>query len=459
MTDDASLCRRRAPVRLASALPIRRLFGAICAIVFLAGCETTYPTRAVDSNAIVLDRPSIEIPEDLLLGVRIHPFDPGEIPEAADEARGISQEIRNAEGYYVAVQLKKAMERSGHWGPVRVVPGANRGGELVVKGRIEESDSEVLRLAVSVHDSTGSRWMKKEYQRVVDINDYNRWESGVEAFQPLYNEIANDIAERRHGRSPKEIAEIRQVAELKFAKDFAPSAFQGFLSSDDTNKEFNTGYNLSQVFTGSEDAVQEGTVSVVRLPADDDPMLQRIRKIRARDELLVDTLDLQYEELYRAIGGAYTQWRIARLNEINAVRDREDKRDDKIGQAIGLGLTGIILGVAIGAAGGKNCRSCGTAGGVIAGVAASTALDVAIRAAEEAEQDTEIHKAALEELGQSLAADLELTVVEIEGETIELQGTADAKYQQWREILREIYEREVGVPSVEDANVIGTTTN
>lgn len=432
---------RSSQAKIVSAFMIQvwRVLVFVCAAVALTGCETTYPTRDVDYSTISLDRTSADIAEAQLLGVRVHPFDPGELPESRDEGRGLSREIRNAEGYYVAFRLKKALEQSGYWGPVRVVPAADGGGELVVKGRIVASDSEVLRLAVSVHDATGSRWLAKEYQRVVRLDDYSQWENGVEAFQPLYNEIANDILQQRQVHSADEIAEIRQVAELKFAADFAPSAFQGFLAMQEPGKgDF---------------------VEIVRLPADDDPMLQRIRRIRARDDLLVDTLDLQYEGLYRGIGGAYTQWRMARLNEINAVRDLEDKRDEKIGSAMALGIVGILVGVAVGAAGGKNCYGCASAGGAIAGVAASKAMEFAIEAAEEAEQDTEIHKAALEELGQSLSADLELTVLEIEGETIELQGTADAKFRQWREILREIYEREAGVPSFDEDSIVVSGTS
>ena len=135
---------------------------------------------------------------------------------------------------------------------------------------------------------------------------------------------------------------------------------------------------------------------------------------------------------------------------MNAVREREKKRDEKIGNAIALGVLGIAVGVLVGASGGSNCYACASAGGAIAGSATSVAFQMAVTAAEEAEADTEIHKAALEELGQSLAADLELTVVRVKGETVELTGTAEAKFQEWRKILRQIYEREV--PPVQPAN-------
>ena len=55
----------------------------------------------------------------------------------------------------------------------------------------------------------------------------------------------------------------------------------------------------------------------------------------------------------------------------------------------------------------------------------------------------------MEELGISFAAEVEPIVLEVEGETIKLTGSAKAKYQQWREVLARLYkvetEAEIGV--------------
>ena len=34
--------------------------------------------------------------------------------------------------------------------------------------------------------------------------------------------------------------------------------------------------------------------------------------------------------------------------------------------------------------------------------------------------------------------------MEVEGETVQLKGTADAKFKQWRRVMKKLYEREVG---------------
>jgi hypothetical protein len=38
-------------------------------------------------------------------------------------------------------------------------------------------------------------------------------------------------------------------------------------------------------------------------------------------------------------------------------------------------------------------------------------------------------------------------VLEIEGKTIELSGTASGQYQQWRGLLKQIYTEETGLPT------------
>ena len=69
--------------------------------------------------------------------------------------------------------------------------------------------------------------------------------------------------------------------------------------------------------------------------------------------------------------------------------------------------------------------------------------------ADQIAEEAEINKVALEELGISFAAEVEPIVLEVEGETIKLTGSAKAKHQQWREVLARLYkvetEAEIGV--------------
>ena len=55
------------------------------------------------------------------------------------------------------------------------------------------------------------------------------------------------------------------------------------------------------------------------------------------------------------------------------------------------------------------------------------------------------HLEILEELGQSLAADITPHLVEVEGKVVELTGSATAQYETWRGLLRQIFAEETGL--------------
>jgi len=57
-------------------------------------------------------------------------------------------------------------------------------------------------------------------------------------------------------------------------------------------------------------------------------------------------------------------------------------------------------------------------------------------------KQAEIHEQALKELTQSLGMEITPNILEIEGRTIELKGSADKQFDTWRDILSEIYTEE-----------------
>ena len=63
---------------------------------------------------------------------------------------------------------------------------------------------------------------------------------------------------------------------------------------------------------------------------------------------------------------------------------------------------------------------------------------------------TTIHREAIEELGDSFGAEARPMVVEIDGETHELTGSAELQYKKWRELLRRIYSSETGMIEASD---------
>jgi len=381
-------------------------------IALIQGCSSFGPTRSVDGD-VPLTRPFTELNEEQLLDVWVELFDPGELPQDEDEAMGLSMNIREAEARYMPEQLRAAMELSGYWGAVRLVPRDTPGSELLVRGTILISDGERLELEITALDATRREWLNRTYQAEIEYPRYNA--NGLDrgdAFQSLYNSIANDLAEVRAELDAADAKAIRRVAALRFAADLAPDAFTGYLHED------------------------EGKFSVVRLPAVDDPMYRRVQAIRDRDLLLIDTLNGHFGNFTRQMERPYTEWRRARGEESEALR--EIKYDALKRKA--LGVAAILGAIAIEATGdGGNAASSVLRDSLMLGGA------YAIKTGFDKSSESGIHREAIVELDESFSAEAGPLVVEIEGETHELTGSAETQYAKWRALLKRIYVSETGL--------------
>jgi hypothetical protein len=383
-------------------------------LLLLTACSTTHQYVKPDVQA---QRPAAEVAENQLLDVWIALFSPGEVPADKAAADGLSLQIRQAEARYMPVQLRQTLEQTGYWGAVRVVPQNTEGAEVLVQGTILQSDSEKLELQITALDATGERWFRRTYTAQATLQDYQQAEgSGREVFQALYNVIANDLAQYRNGLSADRIVATRRVATLRFADDFAPDAFSGYLQDDG-----------------------DGKFTAVRLPARDDPMLARVNAIRERDFMLIDTLNGHFDNFHADMQEPYFQWRKSRLEELEAMRKiQSDARNRKL-----LGAAAILGAIAIEALGGDSTRA--STGSLRNVMIVGGAL--AVKSGFDKSQEAVIHEDAIKELGESFASESKPMVVEVEGETHELTGSAETQYAQWRALLRRIYANETGLGS------------
>ena len=55
-----------------------------------------------------------------------------------------------------------------------------------------------------------------------------------------------------------------------------------------------------------------------------------------------------------------------------------------------------------------------------------------------------MHADALKELTQSFQAEVAPQVVDVEGHTLRLTGTAEDQYREWRKLLKQLYLEETG---------------
>lgn len=387
------------------------LLAVYVAMTLLSGCSTLGSGRDVDGN-VPLNKAVIEVAEGQLLDVWIELFDPGELPDDDEEAMGLSMDIRDAEARYMPEQLRTVMESTGYWGAVRVVPQDTEGSELLVRGAIIVSDGEELELEITALDATGREWFSRNYEEEIEADSYRqRNSSGEDIFYSLYHTIANDLAEFRQSLTASDITAIRQVAELRFAADLSPEAFDDYLALD-----------------------RKGRYSVVRLPAADDPMLRRVLAIRDRDFLLIDTLNGHFDNFSREMDSPYNEWRKARSAEAAALRKVES---DALKRKL-LGAAAILGAIVVESSNNGNYGSSVLRDTLILGGA------YAIKSGFDRGAETDIHRDAIIELDESFSSEARPLVVEVEGEVHELTGSAEAQYAQWRALLRRIYASETG---------------
>jgi hypothetical protein len=386
------------------------------ALVLLAGCATV-PGKQVDDQIAPL-MASQEFGNHELLDVSIKVFDPGELPEDINDQAGLTLEIREAEARFIPIHLKYSMQRTGYWGAVRIVPDDDVGAEVQVHGKIEISDGESLVLTVEALDSRNVLWFKKTYAETALLDEHLGTEPEKEdAFQDLFNKIANDLVEYRNRLTPDDMLEIQRIAELRYGQLMAPDVYGQYLSIDKNNR-----------------------LHIVHLPAENDLMMERVRSIRSRDNMLIDTINGYYEAYYLDIWEPYANWRHFRSEEIATMREiKKDAFRRKL-----IGVAAIAGAIALGASIDDNSAATDTLQQLmVAGGAYS------IYSGMQKSQEVVINKEVIEELGVSFTSEAEPLVIEVEGETFRLTGSAKEQYAKWREILKEIYARETGLVSEE----------
>ena len=382
----------------------RSLIGVLLALSLLTGCVT----ETVKSTSVpVLDAPDTPVPDAELLDVGVVILDPG-ISSVEDEEQ-VYPEVRRAEATFMATELADVLAEQGGWGAVRVVPDERQFSDLLVRGTILQSDGEALELKIRVSDARGTVWLDKRYTGITSRYAYEQGtRTKQDPFLSVYRMIANDMLAAFQRLPAEERTTIRRVAEMRFARDFASGAFADYLNEDPS-----------------------GQVTLRRLPSEEDPMLARVRGLRQRHYVFVDTLQGHYIGFSDDMYTPYQEWRKASYEETVALRELENeaKREMIAGGAA------ILAGIVAQSSGSRMTRSAGAIGVVGGGALLKRGL--------EKRAESNIHSLALEELGQSLDAEITPRVIELEDRTVRLTGNVEDQYDQWRELLADIYAAEL----------------
>jgi len=374
-------------------------------------------SKTIQYENVPIQRAQIELTEEQLLDVGILIFDPN-LPEEDQEF--IFPEIRKAEARYIPYHLKTTLEDTGFWGGVWVLPEGSEAMDLIVWGRIEVSNGLKVAVRIGVWDVTGREWMNKVYETTVSRSAYSQQRDySQDPYQSFYNKIANDLLKIRNSLSSPELRRISEIGDLRFAAELVPGVYSDYLMQD-----------------------EKDVFSAKRLPSENDEMMGRIQNVKEREFVLVDTLNEYYAKLYQDISVPYENWRKLSREEMLTYEDL--KRSALKRQLLG---AAAILG-AIAYEGNSQTSSYAKQAALYGGIEV-------IKSGFGMSAEAKVHKESLKELGTSFDTQAKPLIIEIEGQTLRLTGTAQEKFLEWRKLLKQIYTEETGFNISENSDPQG----
>ncbi len=321
--------------------------------------------------------------QESYLEVGVVVFDPGLAAPDTPAPETEFPQIRRAEAIYQAVELRRALEATGRWGAVRVMPGDSPLVDLTLRGKILAATGERLLLQVEASDCSGKQWLQGNYEALATESAYPA-QGAIDPFDQLYRRIAADLERQLGALASGALQQLRLICRMRYAESLSPEAFAGYLGG---------GGDLP--FT------------LQRLPAEGDPMLQRVERIRQQEYLFIDNVDEQYGRLHDELQVTYNLWRQNWREQAVYERDYAQR-----------------------AAGRESSDRSGSYAAMLSDYSTYRAFRIR-------EQD-------LDELASGFNNEVGPTVVESRGRVFRLSGSLESRYADWRRVLREIFALEMG---------------
>ena len=167
---------------------------------------------------------------------------------------------------------------------------------------------------------------------------------------------------------------------------------------------------------------------------------------------MVDTLNEHYANFYYGIAIPYRNWR--KVSRQESIAYRQVKRSARMQTLVGVVVLAGSLAVDANNSSSsrqrrvnRNLQYMGVSEGlnrIIGGIQRGGEADS--------------HLAAIAELSESFGAQAAPMVVNVEGQERRLTGTAEAQYEGWRRLLKEIYQAETGFTQTVDVGAPSRTT-
>lgn len=355
-------------------------------LVLFAGCSSSGSREPAPVTAAPTVPPVDEVvlrqgAGDLsALDIAIQVFDRG---LDAESESSVYPQLRKAESLMLPVKLSNTLIDSGYWGSVRVVEATDVSVPMRVRGKILRADGSALELAITAVSADGRTLLEKHYRDEAVDADYPV-APGEDPFADIYRAISNDLSRVADGLSSADRLRLERLALIDFASRLAPQTFDSYRERG-----------------------ADGTVSLRSFPADEDPMLGRLQRLRQQDYLFIDTVDEQYRDLEGRIGASYDLWRqysreLALYGSDYRARAGERDRAGRRGSFASLQQ---VYGT--------------------------------FRKVKLQEED-------LEDLVAGFAGESLETVMDVDDGVVRLRGSVTDRYAEWRQILTRIYALESG---------------
>ena len=352
------------------------LFAAFSASLANVFAEPQSPDSEREKSAILVassERGVVTLTSDLDIGITISSDIPLQSGTAMEGA------FRETEAQLLGAKQRRVFENAGQWGVVRLYPQPSLIPQLMLDMVVLQSDGRQLRVHAMLTGVHGATLLSDTYL------DYASSEGVLTAdnedpFTDLFHRIHNDVA-TKVALMPESEDYLRQLSFLRYAQQLAPQAFEAYLSREGESWQ------------------------LLRAPAEQDPMYQRISKLREYELLFVDTIDEQLTSALREIDTAYRLWLRASKEQLDWLEKR---------RARGVNAEGLADDSAF---------------------ARHQAVYAAYRS-------LKIHEQELFELVLDLESESRSTALEIEETVVTLEGTLEQQYREWRTTLREINDLE-----------------
>ncbi len=238
-------------------------------------------------------------------------FDPN-IPDgdSAREKAGIWPELRRVEAATFAKKIKKELEATNAFGAVRIIPNLEAMkdnetikdvaktesditksdimsvgivGDLYVIGKINSSSGEYVDINIQVVGIDGSEWLNRNYKKYYPNS--------------VFQKAAADIAGLFEAKSTPYLENLDVLSEIYFGYQMSADYFEDYLD------------------------IKNDNMKLVRIPAYDDPMYQRMRRLRIEDQLFIDNMQQTYQNFNKKTEESYQTWQQKAQALAKAIRE------------------------------------------------------------------------------------------------------------------------------------------